>query len=301
MKIFLKSAFFFALMLGLSGTLFAYAEESQFSLFIEEFNIPIAGNHTSDMPERLENVPYGELPEAFKNCFDRTGGVRLNFKETNERGQPLMTLEELEKLTFTGPYYLFYQHDRTDTTDLADFRQTFNNAPSLIYLVRMGTHPAGTFVVSYDKGIYVYQELGEFGNGEFVISLLNYLSSSRGLADDAFFLQIRSERFIVNKDGMVFSRWMTKAEPLSNLVKASYLAQREIDEVENNGVIDDAVGGGSVSAYIHNLNHFFEISNAEISERNSAWIWLVAGGLCLTAIVVGLLVYKHKQKAKMIK
>jgi hypothetical protein len=305
-KILIKNAALFLLILCIAGTFPVFAaEESQFDLFAADFNLPFGDrNNTCDperLPDRLENVLYGELPASLKSCFDSFGGAKIHIMDTDENENPNMTWDDVEKLTFTGPYYQFAMDKSVESMDMADFRRGFVDIPILVYLIRLDNKPAGLLHVTFDGDKYSIRWLSSSGNAENFIRELDRLSTSRRLADDVIFLSIRGQRFIVNKDDQVFSSiWMTEPASFSDLVKSAYIVQREIEA----NISANVDGGNFLTEYIHNPDAYLlsytgiaqSSSISQVSDLPSLtflpWVFC---GLAVMAVAYTLLLKKRKK------
>jgi len=303
MKKFIRLIFSMAIILGLFGSLPVYAAETQFSSFVSERNVPVGDNWSKDSPARLINVPYGELPQDLKSSFE----CLIYFKGDGA----MMTLEELDKLTFTGPYYeYFLNSDKIDTPDPDKFRKAIEPIPRLIYIVRMEGYSPGIISVVFVNGKYEWSNTGESGAAIPIIEELDAVSDSEGLAEDVFFLRIRTDLYIVNKDDRIyyFSSWWKTNDNLyfTDLVKAEYLHQKEnaerLAEYERKGEEPPAIGGGvSLEEYINNLNLYFDDStntaiNPHAAKNISVLPWVAGVGVLIVTGVTFIIILIKKKR-----
>ncbi len=270
------------------------AEPSQFSLIVEEQNLPLGGNKSDRAGTTLDNVPYNELPEALRTCFDGLGELRIHLFGTDSAGKPNMTWDDLENLSFTGPYYLYGLVKAPTSNDPTEFRQSLSDDAILRYLIRLDGRPASVFELTYssDLGTYKFYSLNEYPGGENLVNDLDGVSISERYTDDVLFIKIRAETFIVSAEDLVFNAlWMEKPSTFTDLVDAAYEAQQEVEKqiLENNGV-DESLGGPSLMDYLNNHPAAVPATGDHLT------MWIIIGVSAAAALVCLALLIARKRK-----
>lgn len=284
---------------------------SQFSLFVAEHDLPLWGNvgaqAIQDAPERLDNVPLGEMPKGLKSCFDQLGPFSTHLLGENAANEPKMTWDDVERLTFTGPYYVFAQSKVMEKLAIDDFRQAFDSQPTLFYLIRLDGQPAGILHVKYSNGTYEHQLVSNYINANYLVKELDAVSSSEKLADDVFFLGMAMERFIVSKDDQVYSSISfgpNEVFSFTDLAIANYIQyQVHLEELAalDNGEPPRYGGGTNFPAYLRNPDEYLSKYNISLDGLNGGnpsylWVWIASGiGLLFVAATL-ILTRKNKRK-----
>ncbi len=273
----------------LFSSLIATAESSQFSLLADEFNLPLDGVSVSGTPEALDNVPLDKLPQALKHCFDNNG-KRLLLLNTDESGKPFMNEEEMEGLTFTGPYYQIFLSEILESPDLDQFRESFSENSSLKYLIRLDGRPASVFTVTYDPYLEIYEfySLSDHIGAQNMANNLDSLSDSSQYTDDVLFLQIGFEEYIMNADDQVVNSFlMEHPVAIPDIAKALYTLQQEAEERKKNngGVI--SYGGSSLVQYI---------TRSTPATGDNLTPWIIIGASTIAALVCLALLLGRKRK-----
>lgn len=235
-------------------------ESSQFTLFASERNLSLE-KQTGEAPADLNNVKIDEIPSSLKDSFDRLGQWKFDLL-TDEHGNTKLKTEDIDKFTFTGPYYVFSKTIITEGLDIDEFRQSFSYEPILAYIIRFGEQAVGTFYVTYSGGKYEYGYASSSIDAENMLSEINSLSSDLNQpANDIVFISIGSARYAFGKNDMVKTTSLLTPEPVSfyDLVKAYYVSETEMKALiaANNGD-NSFCGGGGAAEYLYDADEYIK-------------------------------------------
>ncbi|MCL2080081.1 MAG: hypothetical protein FWH17_09665 [Oscillospiraceae bacterium] len=279
-------------------------EPSQFSLFVSERELPFDGETSKHTPESLSNVMIKDIPSSLKAAFDILGVVRWQLL-IDESGKPLLTADDIDMYTFTGPYHVFHKAYITESFDVTEFRQSFAFEPLYAYIIQFDGLPVGVLYVTYAQGRYEYVYASSNAEAENMIAELDSLSSDLNQPeDDVVFLTIGSVRYAFNKDDQikVTLPWTPDTVSFNDFVKAYYVSEMEMKAlIEANNGVNDFGGSSNAADFFYNSDEFirnYEAQN-QLNKANADPLFVTAailGVLLLFAAIFMLFMYMKKSK-----